>query len=393
MRTWQRWAVGTAVVGSAACVVAALVLAAVVEDGWELLYVDEVVAGVVLTTVGGILGGRVPRNPVGWLLLAGGLGGAVAAVANIIVPAALAAAPGATPPVWLDLLTGAGSTLWVAPFVVLPLVLFVFPDGQLRSRPWRIPLALTATAIVVGVACAATGITMMGAQRLDGVPTPPPPVLFATVVGCLIVVLLGFVAATVHLVLRFRASRGELRQQLRWFVAAAAATGLLLLTSLLSLEGGINDLVWALTLLPLPAAVAVAVTRYRLYELDRVLARTVTYTLLSGLLAVVYLGTVAVAQLALVRGTGGPSSPFAVAAATLATVTLFAPTRSRLQTSVDRRFDRARYDAQRTLEVYRARLRDDITLDGVTADLLAAVDQTVAPAHAALWLRPRRSRS
>jgi len=191
--------------------------------------------------------------------------------------------------------------------------------------------------------------------------------------------------AAVCVVLRFRSSRGVERQQLRWVAAgvAAAVAGLLI-----SLPGGlgfapgwISNLVFPALLCP-PVAVAVAVLRYRLYDLDRVVSRTLTYALLTVLLGLGYAAVVLGLGRLLPEG-----SSLAVAAATLAAAATFSPVRRRVQAAVDRRFNRRRYDATGTVEAFAARLRDQVDLDALHTELLAVVDQTVQPTRASLWLR------
>jgi hypothetical protein len=192
-------------------------------------------------------------------------------------------------------------------------------------------------------------------------------------------------------VLRFRSSRGVERQQLRWIAAGAAVgvLGLLAVTALLvggALFGFMSEawVVVALVTLPcMPAAIAVAVLRYRLWDLDRLVSRTVSYGLVTGLLVVPYL-LILPAAARLGQGSGG----LAVAAATLTAAALFAPLRRRVQQAVDRRFNRRRYDAARTVAAFAARLRDQVDLDVLAAELLAVVDQTMQPTRASLWLRP-----
>jgi hypothetical protein len=200
-----------------------------------------------------------------------------------------------------------------------------------------------------------------------------------------VVVFVCILAAAVCVVLRFRASRGTERQQLRWVAAGAivAAAGPVVL---LPLEALVFDVVPNAFAVPLlfapPLAIAVAVLRYRLWDLDRLVSRTVTYALVTALLVVPYLLILpATSQLA--SGSGS----LAVAAATLAVAALFQPLRRRVQQLVDRRFNRRRYDAARTVEGFAARLRDQVDLDAVGGELLAVVDQTMQPARASLWLR------
>jgi hypothetical protein len=180
-------------------------------------------------------------------------------------------------------------------------------------------------------------------------------------------------------VLRFRSSRGVERQQLRWVVAGAGAAGVLLLLPLSELLGPWKD---GIAVLCVPVSVGVAVLRYRLWDLDRLVSRTATYALVTALLVVPYLLILpATSHLA------GGSGSLAVAAATLAAAALFQPLRRRVQALVDRRFNRRRYDATRTLEGFATRLRDQVDLDALRAELLAVVDQTMQPTQASLWLR------
>ncbi|HTE68787.1 MAG TPA: hypothetical protein VK942_08525, partial [Actinomycetes bacterium] len=191
-------------------------------------------------------------------------------------------------------------------------------------------------------------------------------------------------AALVSLVLRFRASRGVERQQLRWVAAGATAAVALLLVPLSVLGGGWKD---AVAVLCVPVSVAVAVLRYRLWELDRLVSRTVTYALVTALLVLPYLLILP----ATIRVAGGSGS-LAVAALTLAAAAAFSPLRRRVQDLVDRRFNRRRYDAARTVDAFAVRLRDQVDLDALHAELLAVVDQTMQPTQASLWLRPATPR-
>jgi hypothetical protein len=191
-------------------------------------------------------------------------------------------------------------------------------------------------------------------------------------------------------VLRFRSSRGVERQQMRWVAAGAAGAVALLL---LGVPGGLellpsatantvlSNLVYPALLCP-PVAIGVAVLRYRLWDLDRLVSRTVTYTLVTGLLVVPYLLILPAAT-----RMAGDAGSLAVAATTLAAAAAFSPLRRRVQAVVDRRFNRRRYDAARTVAGFAARLRDQVDLDALSAELLAVVDQTMQPTRASLWLR------
>jgi hypothetical protein len=192
---------------------------------------------------------------------------------------------------------------------------------------------------------------------------------------------LVLVAAIISLVLRFRRSRGVERQQLKWFTYAGALVLLAPLSN--SLVGNVSYVL----VLALPVAVGVAVLRYRLYDIDRLINRTLVYGLLTALLAGVYAVVVLVLGL-LFGGVGRDPPSGAVAGATLAVAALFQPARRRIQALVDRRFNRRKYNTAKTIDAFAARLRDEVDLDALAAELLAVVDQTMQPTRASLWLQP-----
>ncbi len=201
------------------------------------------------------------------------------------------------------------------------------------------------------------------------------------------------VASVVSVVLRFRRSRGGERPQLKWFTYAAA---LMLAANVVTLtvlpEGVVSDLLFGLSIAFVPIAAGVAILRYRLYDIDRLINRTLVYAALTAVLGAVYAGAVLVLGW-LFGGVGGELPSWAVAGATLAVAALFQPARRRVQAAVDRRFNRRRHDAARTVEAFSARLRDQIDLDTLSAELLAGVEQTVEPTTVSLWLRPSAARS
>ena len=187
------------------------------------------------------------------------------------------------------------------------------------------------------------------------------------------------------MVLRFRSSAGIERQQLRWVVAGAAGAVIGLLGGAFAPQRTVVSSVLYAGVLCVPVAVAVAVLRYRLWDLDRLISRTLTYTLVTALLVVPYL-LIVPATGRLAAGSGS----LAVAAATLTAAALFQPLRRRVQDLVDRRFNRRRYDAARTVDAFATRLRDQVDLDALHIELLAVVDRTMQPTRASLWLRPTR---
>jgi hypothetical protein len=289
-------------------------------------------------------------------------------------------------PLAAELTAAFGEYAW-APAIALGVTLpfLLLPDGRLRSRRWR---------VVVVASLAGSTLALVGGSLSPTPLTETPmdnPIALAGVAGTVATVVgnLGSLlhtaclpVALVCVVLRFRASRGVERQQLRWVAAGAAgAVAGLLAGTFLPQQTLISGVLYAMVLC-VPVAVAVAVLCYRLWDLDRLVSRTVTYAVVTALLVVPYLLIVPTAS-KLVEGAGS----LAVAAATL-TVALFQPLRRRVQELVDRRFNRRRYDAARTVEGFATRLRDQVDLDALHAELLAVVDHTMQPAAAALWLRP-----
>jgi hypothetical protein len=239
---------------------------------------------------------------------------------------------------------------------VLALVGSSLAPVRLEDLPIANPFGLAGPAGAIAAAMASTGIILWAAT---------------------------LVAALTCVVLRFRAARGVERQQLRWVAAgAAAAVAGLMGGAAAPQDTALTSVLYA-SVLCVPVAVAVAVLRYRLWDLDRLVSRTVTYAVVTALLVVPYLLVVPAAS-RLAQGSGS----LAVAAATLAVAALFSPVRRRVQDLVDRRFNRRRYDAARTLDAFAVRLRDQVDLDALHGELLAVVDQTMQPATATLWLRP-----
>jgi hypothetical protein len=271
--------------------------------------------------------------------------------------------------------------------ITLPALLL--PDGHLRSRRWRPVAAASVTGIVLILAA---GIVAPG--RLQSVPVDNPfglggaagGVAWAVAYTGVALHWASLVAALVCVVLRFRASTGTERQQMRWVGAGAAAAVVGLLLSVPGVFGLLPNATTYVLYVGLwcpPAGVAVAVLRYRLWDLDRLVSRTFTYATVTALLVIPYL-LILPAATRLAQGSGS----LAVAAATLAAAAAFQPLRRRIQLVVDRRFNRRRYDAARTVQQFAARLRDQVDLDALGGELLAVVDQTMQPTQGWLWLRP-----
>jgi len=261
----------------------------------------------------------------------------------------------------------------------------LFPTGRSLSPRWRPVtwLAVGLTAAYTGAGALApslqlpTGRTVANPIGVAGI-DQDRGLLGAVLSGLVLVVL---AAAILSLVVRFRRSRGVERQQLKWFTYAGA------LVLLAPLSNALIGNVSYVLVLALPVAVGVAVLRYRLYDIDRLINRTVVYGLLTALLGGVYAGVVLV--LGQVFGGVGRDPPsWAVAGATLAVAALFQPARRRIQAVVDRRFNRRRYDAAKTIQAFATRLRDQVDLDTLTGELLAVVDLTMQPTQVSVWLRP-----
>jgi hypothetical protein len=338
-------------------------------------------------TVGTLLASRRPRHPVGWLLQAFGLSLAAAGVAGAYTNYGVARA-GAVPAAGLVALSVPATI--VAAMTCNGFVLLLTPTGALPSPRWRWWAWVTAATPV------ALLLVVALAPKPDGrlvQPVDSPldlhglgAVSLATYQVAFAVAIIGFVVAAASLVVRFRRARGIERQQLRWVVLATvvvAALSVAVLAALALGAYGLAPLAGGLCPAIISAAIGAAILRYRLYDLDRIISRTLAYGLLTLLLGSAYALVVLSLGRLLPQG-----SSLAVAAATLAVAAVFQPARRRVQQAVDRRFNRRRYNAGRTIEAFGARLRQQIDLDTLTGELLAVVEDTMQPTQAALWLRP-----
>jgi hypothetical protein len=341
-------------------------------------------------TIGLVLTLRRPDNPIGWLYAAAGL------VWSAYIPfdpwVDQLQRSGRPLPVAARYLVLIGESFWaIGITLAITLLLLLLPDGRLRSPRWR----SVAVAAVAGTALTVVGGCLDPAPTTQTLEPIAKPFAFHGWAGAVAAVIswTGFgilfacvPAAALCVVLRFRGSQGVERQQLRWVAFGAVASVVGPLAAIALAVVGVLPTVDAFSyplLLSVPLAIAVAVLRYRLWDLDRLISRTVAYALLTLLLGLGYA--------AVVLGLGRllpDSSTLAVAAATLAVAAVFQPARRRVQQVVDRRFNRRRYDAARTVEGFAARLRDQVDLDALHGELLGVVDQTMQPTQAHLWLRP-----
>jgi hypothetical protein len=258
----------------------------------------------------------------------------------------------------------------------------LFPTGQLRSRRWR-----PAAWFVGAVFALSTAALMAGATHEWGHPFASfgqlvsPPVQVAMAIG----ILAALAVSGAAIVVRFARSAGEERLQLKWFAAATVLVVATFIALILTNSDWVPAVILNnLAFLCLEVAIAIAVLKYRLYEIDRVISRTVAYAIVTGLLVGVYAGLVLLATHVLTV-----KSPVAVAGSTLMAAALFSPLRSRVQRAVDRRFNRARYDADQMVAAFAARLKDAVDLDAVQADLASVVQRALEPVHVSMWTNNR----
>jgi len=357
----------------------------------------EVLAGVpllVYPTVGAFLASHRPKNPVGWILCAMGLFLEIQAFAGAYSDYALFAHPGSVPGGILMLWVTEWVGVWVFPSAVL-LVLF-FPHGRLLSRGWW---AVVWMAVVGGALWALWWATW--AQSNYFYPSIDNPFGIGGTLGNAIkglgalgatAVFVSCLAAVLSAIVRLDNARGEERQQIKWFVyAAAVLLGDFLFVALPAQEiagPGAAFVFIVVGLVGIPLAVGVAILKYRLYEIDTLINRTLVYGSLTVLLAAVYFGGVTATQAILQTLTGQEELPqLAIVASTLVIAALFTPLRRRIQGFIDKLFYRKKYDARKTLEAFSAKLRDDTDLDALSEDLVGMVRETMQPAHVSLWLR------
>ena len=360
---------------------------------------SQVVIFLPVAAVGLVIARRLPRNPIGWLLLACAAGMLLNACAGRYV--------------WLVYRLGhrwplgplalALALSWLAVYLTLPLVMLLFPDGTLPSRRWRtvlwaylaVTLCLVLSVYVVLVITLASGNVRIDADGgLAALERPSGTTAWISAVTTVVFPMLAafWLAFACRLARSWRRSGGERRQQLKWLlsgVAAALAGGLIgIFTDNIDphAPAAVQAIANSLTdagVVVFAVCVGVAILKYRLYDIDRIISRTLAYTIVTGLLAGVYAGLVL-----LTTQVFRVHTPVAVAASTLAAAALFSPLRRRVQLVVDRRFNRARYDADQTVAAFATRLKDAVNLDSVRDDLTAVVDQALEPAHVSVWISP-----
>jgi hypothetical protein len=360
-------------------------------------WLDSTLAAIVFSTVGAVIAPRTRSdNPIGWLFCAVGLLFAVTHFSAEYAIYTLLAAPGSLLPggeaaAWLT------SWLWIPQLGSVVFVVLLFPDSRLPSRGWRWFAWLSVLLVLVGaLLCALSpGPISVGLGPIRnplGIESLPS---FIKVVERVVNTLLF--AAVISLFIRLRHARELERQQIKWFVYATALTicgGIV--TYPVSEAIGSQWLKWIgfvpfiVGVMAIPISMGIAIMRYRLYDIDILINRTLVYGLLTATLVALYFGGIVVSQRIFVFLTGEQST-LAVVASTLLIAALFSPLRGRIQSFIDRAFYRNKYDARKTLEAFSAKLRDETDLEALNEDLVGVVRETMQPAHVSLWLRPDRA--
>jgi hypothetical protein len=381
-----RWVAGCAAAGSVALIGGGLALTYADRHlvpasltNWTVSGVSGQLVNMAVPVTGFVLASRRPENRIGWLFVVAGLALGLDGFSNPYALHALVAAPGSLPAgrvfAWLS------NWGWVIAVAMLGFLFLLFPTGQLRSRRWRPAAWFAGGAFALATVCILTAASIEWAHpfALSGAASPGVLTALFFLVGALLISA-GLLVSVVALVVRFAKSSGEERLQLKWCAAAALVLAVVFVASIWVSSAVVNVL-QSLAFVGLWTAIAVAVLKYRLYDIDRVISRTLAYAIVTGLLVGVYVGLVLLAtQVFRFHNT------VAVAASTLVAAALFNPLRRRVQEMVDRRFNRARYDAEQTVAAFAARLKDTVDLDSVRDDLATVVDQALEPAHMSVWI-------
>jgi MFS family permease len=381
----------------ACALVTALVIAAAV------LFVENYSAGSALedfglahalialtyAVVGALVVTRRPDNPIGWLLCFIAVPSALACLADQYARYSLLTRPESLPAAaWV---AWVGTWIWLFSFLTVPFLLLLFPEGRLLSPRWRWAVwwsgaSLTAVIVLILLAPRNTVSEFATSGLVSKLPVTNPLFgdRFAEFIATYrlapyVLSAASYLPALIGLLLRFQRSQGTERQQLKWFLFGGTLTMLGVLAP--------SAVFLAVTGIGIPIGAGIAILKHHLYDIDRLINRTLVYGLLTVLLGGAYaLAVLLLGQL--FGGIGGEPPSWAVAGATLAVAALFQPARRRIQDGVDRRFYRRRYDAAKTIEAFSARLREEVDLDTLSAELLTVVDQTVQPTRASVWLRP-----
>jgi hypothetical protein len=339
--------------------------------------------------VGVIVARRHPHNPMGWFLLGVGLVWGLSDFGSGYADLDYQYRNGTLPLGHIALLAYSAQSLFYG-LLLFPLIILCFPDGRLR-RGWRWPLRAYAAICALEVA-ATLSIAIRDYSRRDpldaagnliGLQNPPTFVSNVEFFTILAVFAMS-IAAVVHQVRSYRRARMERREQLKWLVSGAAIIVLALPTFIWTNAPPLVQDILPLALTAVPLTIGIGILKYRLYEIDRIISRTLSYAIITALLVGTFAGLVLLSTRVLPF-----SSEVGVAASTLAAAALFNPLRARVQRAVDRRFNRSRYDAEATVAAFAVRLRDAVDVDAVQRDLLATVHGALEPSHATIWTRRR----
>jgi hypothetical protein len=355
-------------------------------------WVESTLMGVGASTVGAIIASRRTHNPIGWLLCASGLVFGVAMFASEYAIYTLLVSPGTLP---AGEALASVNPLWVLGFNLFVLMLILFPTGQLPRSRWRwvvylyVAVALGEVIAMLFLPGTLEGLDLIeNPLGIEGLPIGRKPVQALVFTGGLV--------ASATLILRLRRGSWVERQQIKWlaYAATASAGGSILTYTPPEAIGArwvtsVGYVLLELGVLGIPISIGIAILRYRLYEIDTLINRTLVYGSLTAMLALVYFGGVTVTQALLRTLTGQEKLPqLVIVASTLLIAALFTPLRRRIQSFIDRRFYRRKYDARKTLEAFSAKLRDETDLEALNNDLVGVVRETMQPAHVSLWLRP-----
>jgi hypothetical protein len=343
----------------------------------------------VTAAVGIVVAGHQPGNPIGWLLAGEAvfmlLTVAAGSYADLVYRLGHHDLAFAGPPMLVL------SQLFSYSLLGFPLVILLFPDGRLPSRRWRwvlwIYLAICGAAVLATAAATVSialghHVDLQASGNLASLGRGSTAWVDPVQEAFFITVAVFWLAAIGHQALGWRRSTGERRQQLKWLASGAIVCGVFGIWAITT-----NSAIWEVLILgfaALPLSIGIGILKYRLYDIDRIISRTLAYAIVTGLLVGVYAGLVLLASRVLPI-----SSPVAVAASTLVAAALFSPLRRRVQRAVDRRFNRARYDADKTVAAFAARLKDAVDLDSVQGDLAGVVHQALEPAHVSVWISRR----
>ena len=403
LAAWIAWFVAGLAIASA---IAGAVFLFLNTEDWLTIATGYSAGGAVLglsfAAAGGFIASRRPHNPLGWIFLIVGLSQGFDTLATQYGAYALVTNPGSLP--GGALMAWFASWTWAPGFALIgTLTLLLFPSGRLPSGRWRWMPWTIAVAILFMVMPTAVVLWPLRGPILVGdvnsAELAGGPVLWLQGLAILLVILC-MVASTTSLIVRFHRSRRDERQQLKWLAYAGLIT-VITLVIILAIDSDLSgdsfreSLAWSLisfvllfTVIPsIPMAVGIAIFKYRLYDIDIIIRRTLVYAVLTAALALVYFGNVVLLQ-SVFSAVGGRQSTVAIVLSTLAIAALFSSLRRRVQDVIDRRFYRGKYDAEKTLAAFATTARDEVELERLAAALLHVIQETMLPAEVSLWLRP-----